>query len=285
MIRAVAPISLQAVTDSGAATFRTSADAYDGHIGRYGSDLAVALISASGIRPGQRALDVGCGPGALTAALAELLGAERVAAVDPSEPFAEACASRVAGVRVEVAAAEALPFDDGAFDATVSQLVVNFMSDAVAGVREMRRVTRPGGTVAAAVWDYAGKMTLLRGFWDAATALDPAAASLDEGRCMPYRQPDELRRLWGDAGLQEVKTSAISVEARYSGFDDLWRPLETGVAPSGAYAAALPPERRAGLREEFRRRLNVGDGPFRLAARAWCVVGRVPRSPTSRRQG
>jgi SAM-dependent methyltransferase len=279
LIRPVAPISLQAVTDSGAATFRTSADAYDRHIGRYGSDLAVALISASGIRPGQRALDVGCGPGALTAALAELLGAERVAAVDPSEPFAEACASRVAGVRVEVAAAEALPFDDGSFDATMSQLVVNFMSDAVAGVREMRRVTRPGGTVAAAVWDYAGGMTLLRRFWDAATALDPAAASLDEG-CMPYCQPDELRRLWGDAGLHEVKTSAITVEAGYSGFDDLWLPLETGVAPSGAYAAALPLERRAGLREEFRRRLNVGDGSFRLAARAWCVVGRVPRSAT-----
>jgi SAM-dependent methyltransferase len=285
LIRPVAPISLQAVTDSGAATFRTSADAYDRHIGRYGSDLAGALISASGVRLGQRALDVGCGPGALTAALAELLGAERVAAVDPSEPFAEACASRVAGVRVEVAPAEALPFGDGSFDATMSQLVVNFMSDAVAGVREMRRVTRPGGTVAAAVWDYAGEMTLLRRFWDAATALDPAAASLDEGRSMPYCQPDELRRLWGDAGLQEVTTSAITVEAGYSGFDDLWRPLETGVGPSGAYAAALPPEPRAGLREEFRRRLNVGDGPFRLAARAWCVVGRVPRSLRLRRQG
>jgi hypothetical protein len=182
-------MSLQGVTDvGGAATFRTSADAYNRHIGRYGSELAVALIAASRLRLGQRALDVGCGPGALTAA------------------------------------------------------------------------------------------PILRRFWDAATALDPTAASLDEGRCMPYCRPDELRRLWGDTGLHEVKTSAITVEAGYSGFDDLWRPLESGVAPSGAYAAALPSERRARLREEFRRRLNVGNGPFRLAARAWCVVGRVPCS-------
>ncbi|MGH2714466.1 MAG: class I SAM-dependent methyltransferase [Thermoleophilaceae bacterium] len=260
----------------GAATFRTSADAYDRHVGRYGSELAAALISASGVQPGQRALDVGCGPGALTAALAELLGRERVAAVDPSEPFAEACAARLPGVRVEVAAAEALPFGDGSFDASLSQLVVNFMSDAGAGVREMRRVTRPGGTVATAAWDYAGQMTLLRRFWDAARALDPTAASLDEGRCMRYCRPDELRVLWRDAGLRAVTTSTLTVEAGYDDFDDLWRPLEAGVGPSGAYAATLPPERRVRLRDELRRRLDVANNPFRLTARAWCVVGRVP---------
>lgn len=260
----------------GAATFRTSGDAYDRHIGRYGSELAAALISASGVAPGQRVLDVGCGPGALTAALAELLGAQRVAAVDPSEPFAEVCASRLPGVRVEVAEAEALPFSDDAFDGALSQLVVNFMSDAGAGVREMKRVTRSGGTVAAAVWDYAGEMTLLRRFWDAATALDPAAASLDEGRCMPHCQQAELRQLWREAELRAIDTSALTVKADYGGFDDLWQPLEAGVGPSRAYAAALPPERRARLREELRRRLGVGESPFRLPARAWCVVGRVP---------
>jgi SAM-dependent methyltransferase len=265
------------VTDvPGAATFRIAADAYDRYIGRYAPELAAALISAAGVQPGQRALDVGCGPGALTAALAELLGAERVAAVDPSEPFAEACAARVEGARVELAAAEALPFGDGSYDAVLSQLVVNFMSDAPAGVREMRRVTRPGGTVAAAVWDYAGEMTLLRRFWDAAVALDPAAASLDEGRQMPYCQPDELSRLWRDAGLREVAGSALTVAAGYDGFDDLWQPLESGVGPAGAYVAALPQERRERLREELRARLDVGEGPFRLTARAWCVVGRVP---------
>jgi SAM-dependent methyltransferase len=264
------------VTDApGAATFRTSAQAYDRYIGRYGPELAAGLISAAGLTPGRRALDVGCGPGALTAALAELLGPDAVAAVDPSEPFAEACASRVPGVRVEVGAAEALPFDDDSFDAALSQLVVNFMSDAPAGVREMRRVTRPGGTVAAAVWDYADGMTLLRRFWDAAATLDPAAADRDEGRSMPYCRPDELGGLWREAGLEDVTGTELTVEAGYENFDDLWQPLEAGVGPSGAYAAALPPEGRAALREELRRRLGAGDSPFRLAARAWLVVGRA----------
>jgi SAM-dependent methyltransferase len=260
----------------GAETFRVAADAYDRHIGRYGAALAAGLIAAAGIRPGQMALDVGCGPGALTAALVELLGADSVAAVDPSEPFARACAARVPGVHVEVAAAEALPFGDASFDAALSQLVVNFMSDAPAGVGEMRRVTRPGGAVAAAVWDYADGMTLLRRFWDAAVALDPDAAGLDEGMSMPYCRPDELAELWRGAGLQDVETSELVVDARYSGFGDLWQPLESGVGPSGAYAAGLPPERRTRLRGELRRRLDAGEEPFRLTARAWRVVGRVP---------
>ncbi|MGH2947123.1 MAG: class I SAM-dependent methyltransferase [Solirubrobacteraceae bacterium] len=260
----------------GAATFLTSAAAYDRHIGRYGSQLAAALIAAAGIRPGQGVLDVGCGPGALTKALAELVGAERVAAVDPSEPFAAACRSRLPGVRVEVAAAEALPFADDSFDAALSQLVVNFMRDAAAGVREMRRVTRAGGTVASAVWDYADGMTLLRRFWDAAAALDPAAAELDEGRSMPYCRPEELDRLWRAAELREVTVSPLLLEARYSDFADLWQPLEAGPGPSGAYVVSLRADDRARLRDELRRRLEVGDGPFELAARAWCVVGRVP---------
>lgn len=259
----------------GAATFRTSAQSYDRHIGRYGSELAAGLIAAAGVAPGQRALDVGCGPGALTAALGELLGPEAVAAVDPSEPFAAACASRVPGAQVKVAAAEALPFGDDSFDAALSQLVVNFMSDPPAGVREMRRVTRPGGTVAAAVWDYADGMTLLRRFWDAAAALDPAAAVLDEGRSMPFCRPDALGRLWRDAGLEAVNGTSIIVKAGYASFDDLWQPLEAGVGPSGAYAAALGPEQRTRLREDLRRRLDVEDRPFRLAARAWLVVGRA----------
>jgi SAM-dependent methyltransferase len=277
LTRSPAAVRLRAVSEvRGAATFRTSADAYDRHIGRYGPELAAALIGAAGLQPGQMALDVGCGPGVLTTALSELLGAESVAAVDPSEPFAQACAARLPGVRVEVAAAEALPFDDAAFDAALSQVVVNFMTNAAAGVREMRRVTRSGGTVAAAVWDYANGMTLLRRFWDAAVALDQQAESLDEGRTMRHCQPDELAQLWGEAGLEEVATSALDVGAHYDDFDDLWRPLEAGVGPSGAYVVALPAEQRAQLRDELRRRLDVGESPFRLSARAWCVAGRVP---------
>jgi SAM-dependent methyltransferase len=260
---------------AGAATFRTPAEAYDRHIGRYGPALARALCSAADTRAGASALDVGCGPGALTAELVARLGAERVAAVEPSAPFAEACRRRLPGVRVELAPAEALPFDDAAFDHALAQLVVNFMTDPPAGVREMRRVTAPGGTVAAAVWDYAGGMTLLRRFWDAAVALDPAAAERDEGRCMPYCAPDELAGLWTAAGLEEVDVAPVVVAASYAGFDDLWRPLELGVAPSGAYAAALPAERRAALRDELRRRLDVDDAPFELSARAWVVIGRA----------
>jgi SAM-dependent methyltransferase len=259
----------------GVATFRASADAYDRHIGRYGPALAEALIPVAGVEPGWRALDVGCGTGALAAALAELLGGERVAAVDPSESFAEACAGRLPAVRVEVGMAESLPFGDDSFDAALSQMVVNFMTDARAGISEMRRVTRPGGTVASAVWDYKEGMTLLRHFWDAAVELDIAAVSRDEAR-MPYCSPDELERVWRAVGLEGVTTGKLTVEAAYESFEDLWHPVEAGVGPSGAYAAALQPERRARLRDELRKRLGVGDGPFRLPARAWWVAGRVP---------
>jgi SAM-dependent methyltransferase len=258
----------------GAATFRTPAEAYDRHIGRYGGELARALIAAAGLRAGDRALDVGCGPGALTQELVALLGADHVAAVDPSAPFAAACAARLPGVQVEVGAAESLPFEDASFDAALAQLVVNFMSDPLAGVREMRRVTRPGGTVAAAVWDYAGEMTILRRFWDAAVALDPAAAELDEGRCMPFCTPDALGELWSSAGLADVRVEPVVVGARYDDFEDLWQPLELGVAPSGAYAASLPAERRAALKSAFRERLGTADAPFRLSARAWIATGR-----------
>ena len=260
----------------GASTFQTPADAYDRHIGRYGRELGRALVAEAGVQTGQRAIDVGCGPGALTAELVSVAGAENVAAVDPSAPFAEACRARLPGVRVEVAPAEELPFEDAGFDHALAQLVVNFMSDPPAGVREMARVTRTGGAVTAAVWDYAGEMTLLRRFWDAALALDPAAADLDEGRSMPFCAQGELEELWSDAGLSEVRGSEAVVSASYTGFEDLWAPLERGVAPSGAYAVSLAPERRAALKEELRSRLGAGDEPFELTARAWVATGRVP---------
>jgi SAM-dependent methyltransferase len=258
----------------GASTFRTPAEAYDRHIGRYGRELARALMAAAGVRPGDRALDVGCGPGALTAELVAVLGARNVAAVDPSASFAEACRERLPGVAVHVGRAEALPFADAAFDHALAQLVVNFMGDARAGVGELRRVTRPGGRVSAAVWDYAGEMTILRRFWDAAVALDPAAAPLDEGR-MPFCTPAALTELWSAAGLRGAAVSAAVVSAGYDGFEDLWQPLELGVAPSGAYVAALPADGRAALKQELRRRIDAGDAPFRLTARAWIVTGEV----------
>ncbi len=259
----------------GAATFRKPAEAYDRHIGRYGRALARELVAAAGVGPGRRALDVGCGPGALTTELVARLGAENVAAVEPSAPFAEACRRRNPGVRVEEGAAEALPFDDAVFDHALAQLVVNFMADPPAGVGEMRRVTRPGGTVTAAVWDYAGEMTLLRRFWDAAVALDAGAKELDEGVSMPFCTSDGLGELLSGAGLAGVDVTPAVVSAGYDGFEDLWQPLELGVGPSGAYAAGLRAETRAAFKEELRHRLDVGDEPFRLSARAWIATGAV----------
>jgi len=256
-------------------TFRAAAHAYDRHVGRYAPALGSALIEFAGIEPGMRALDVGCGPGALTAQLAQWLGAANVFGAEPSEPFAAACRERV-GVEVASASAEALPFEDGEFDAALSQLVVNFMGDAPAGVGEMARVTRPGGLVASCVWDYAGEMTLLRAFWDAAGEVDPErAAAADEGVVMRWCGEGELGELWEAAGLRDVRTGALVVNAAYADFDDLWAPLPTGIAPSGAFCKSLDPEGQAALREAYRRRLGVGTGPFELAARAWTAVGTV----------
>ncbi|HVG87679.1 MAG TPA: methyltransferase domain-containing protein [Gaiellales bacterium] len=256
-------------------SFDVAAEAYDRFMGRYSAPLAPTFVDFAGVEAGQTVLDVGCGPGALTAELAERLGPAGVAAVDPSEPFAAACRSRVPGADVRVAGGEALPFEDDAFDATLSQLVVNFMADPPAGVREMARVTRPGGVVASCVWDYAGEMTLLRSFWDAAIEVDPRAEALDEGRTMPWCRDGDLARLWEDVGLTGVRFGAIEVRAGYSGFDDLWWPLPTGVAPSGAYCASLDEQGRSPLREAYRRRLGAGDEPFELTARAWAVAGTV----------
>jgi SAM-dependent methyltransferase len=250
---------------------------YDRHVGRYGRALADALADAAGIRPGQRALDVGCGPGILAEVLCERLGAAAVAAVDPSEPFVEACHRRLAGADVRLGAAEALPFGAGEFDGVLSQLVVNFLSDAELGVREMRRVARPGGVVAAAVWDYAGEMTLLRAFWDAARTVDPQGATAhDEGLVMRWCREGELAGLFRAAGLADVTSGALLAGAGYESFDDLWEPFLAGVAPSGAYCASLDSATRDALRAELHRRLGSPGGPFRLTARAWLAVGRAP---------
>jgi SAM-dependent methyltransferase len=258
----------------GAETFSASAEAYDRLVGRYGATLAAALIAFARVEPGMRALDVGCGPGALTRALAELLGAANVSAVDPSEPFVQACRVRLPGVDVAVATAEELPFSTDAFDVTLSQLVVNFMRDPEKGVREMARVTRAGGVVAACVWDYAGEMTLLRAFWDAAREVEPErAAAADEGVVMRWCGEGELAELWHGAGLRDVQFAPLVVRARYAGFEDLWAPLPSGVAPSGAFCKSLDDDGRAALHEAYRRRLAVGEGPFELSARAWAVSG------------
>ena len=226
---------------------------------------------------GQRVLDVGCGPGALTTALVAVCGDGKVSAVDPSPPFVEACAKRAPGADVQRAGAEQLPFGDESFDVVLSQLVVNFLDDPEQGVAEMVRVARRDGEVAAAVWDYAGEMTLLRAFWDAAIVVDPERASaLDEGRVMRFCQPPELVELWRGAGLGDVETAALDAHADYDDFNSLWDPFTTGVAPSGAYASSLDAGTQGALRDEFHARLGAPAGPFALTARAWFVRGRRP---------
>jgi len=251
----------------------SSADAYQRHVGRYGDALSRAHIEAAGVRRGDWVLDVGCGPGALTCALADVTGAEHVAAVDPSPSFVEACRARVVGADVRVASAEKLPEFGRRFDAVMSQLVVNFMQDAEAGIDAMRGAARDRALVTSCVWDYADGMTMLRAFWDAALEIDPTAP--DEGRTMRYCTPAELRALWETCGLEDAETSAIEVQATYADFEDLWAPFPTGLGPSGAYCASLDAGAREALHDGFFRRVGEPSGAFTLRARAWLGRGRA----------
>ncbi|QWZ08371.1 class I SAM-dependent methyltransferase [Nocardioides panacis] len=247
-------------------TFDVTADAYARFMGRFSSPLAEQFVDLLGPRPGQRALDVGCGPGALTVPLVGLLGVDAVAAVDPSEPFVASVRERLPGLDVREAAAEHLPFEDDAFDLALAQLVVHFMADPVAGLREMARVTRPGGTVAASVWDHSSGGGPLSAFWEAVKDLDPGA--LDESR-LPGTREGHLAALFAEAGLPDARPGVLSVRVGFTDFEDWWAPYTLGVGPAGAYVARLGPDRREELRARCAQRLP--DGPFEIEASAWCV--------------
>jgi SAM-dependent methyltransferase len=251
-------------------SFAVAADAYDRFMGRYSALLAPGFAALAGVRAGQRVLDVGCGPGALTSELTALLGADAVAAVDPSESFVDAARERLPGVRVERASAEHLPFRDREFDSALAQLVVHFMADPVAGLREMARVTRAGGVVAACVWDHAGGHGPLSAYWDAARELDPGVE--DESGLAGSRQ-GHLHELFEAAGLHDVDETYLEVGVEHPTFDEWWEPFTLGVGPAGSYAAGLDPDRRTRLRERCRERLPAP--PFVLTARAWAARGRA----------
>jgi SAM-dependent methyltransferase len=249
-------------------TFAVAADSYDRFMGRYSRLLSPQLADLAGVAAGQRVLDVGCGPGALTSELVARLGPAAVAAVDPSEPFVAAARERHPEVDVRQAPAEELPFADATFDAALAQLVVHFMADPTAGLAEMRRVTRPGGVVAACVWDHAGGQGPLTPLWDAVHELDPGAQ--DESGLAGARAGD-LARLFEAAGPREVEETALSVAVEHATFEEWWEPYTLGVGPAGAYVAGLDPGRREALRERCRTRLP--EPPFVLSARAWTARG------------
>jgi SAM-dependent methyltransferase len=252
-------------------TFAVSGDAYDRFMGHYSRGLAPAFADFAGVQEGLSALDVGCGSGVLTEELARRLGAAKVAGVDPS-PLLAACAERVPGAERRQGKAEDLPWPDDTFDAALAQLVIHFMDDPAAGVGEMARVTRPGGVVAACSWDFAGGMEMLRVYWEAARSLDSELV----GESGSFGSLEDLDALWRDLGLEDVHAGPLEVSASYGDFDELWDSFLLGVGPAGEYAASLPSERRAALRDEYHHRLGAPTGGFTLAARSSAARGRVP---------
>ena len=256
---------------AGASNFQASGDAYDAFMGRYSRALAGPFADFAGVPSGRRALDVGCGPGALTGELVRRLGAGQVAACDPSPSFVAACRERHPGVDVRDSPAEALPFDDASFDVSLSQLVLHFVTDPAAAGAEMARVVRPGGTVASCVWNFDAGTQMLGAFWEAAASLDPDAP--EERRVLRFGRPGEISQWLGDANLTGITETTITVSATYRDFEDLWTGFLAGVGPAGSYCLSLSPERREALRVALRERLGEPTAPFTLAAGARAARG------------
>jgi SAM-dependent methyltransferase len=258
----------------GARTFAVAGQTYDSFIGRYAVPLAEPFADAAGVSAGGTALDVGCGPGALTGVLVSRLGPNAVYGCDPSPPFRDACAARHPGVVVELGRAESMPFEDHIVDHALAQLVLHFVSDPRQAATEMARVVQPGGIVAACVWDFADGMEMLRGFWDAALSIDPDAP--DEARTLRFGRPGEIAELFASVALEDVVESTLSVASTYTSFDELWSGFLAGVGPAGAYCVSLGDEDRERLRTALFVRCGSPDGPLTLGAVARCAVARVP---------
>ena len=250
-----------------------AAHPYDRHVGRYGTQLAPGLIEVAGVKPGDRVLDVGCGTGQLTIELAAVVGEENVSALDPSAAMLEVARARVPRADIRRGSAEALPFADSEFDAALAQLVINLVEDPPQAVREMARVVRPGGSVAACFW-HDEAMPLLRSFWDSIRAVAPAAfAEVDEHAQVGVAETEQLRRWWEDAGLENVELGDFQVAAEYEDFNDLFFAFEAGVGHSGGLYLALEADQRSAVRADVRQRLGATDARFRLVATVEWVRG------------
>jgi len=252
---------------------------YEPYVGRWSRLVARQFLEWLALPTGKDWLDVGCGTGALTQAVVEQCSPQSVVGLDPSAAFIDYAQGHVEGSAVRFLAgdAQSLPLPTASVDAVVSGLMLNFVPQPLVAAREMVRVARSGGTVAAYVWDYAGKMELMRYFWDAAVELDSATRALDEGPRFPLCQTAPLADLFGEAGLQGVGVHAIEVPTRFRDFDDFWSPFLGGQGPAPGYAMSLDEPRRAALRELIRSRLPArADGSIDLVARAWAVRGQTP---------
>jgi SAM-dependent methyltransferase len=254
-----------------------SGAAYEPYVGRWSRLVAREFLTWLAIPPAARWLDVGCGTGALSETILAQTAPAAVHGIDPSEGYLALAREQVRDARVqfEVGDARQLSIATATYDVVVSGLVLNFIPDLKAGMAEMVRVTKPGGTVAAYVWDYAGKMELMRYFWDAAVALKPEARERDEGRRFPLCQPEPLLNLFGETGLHGIEVRAIDVPTPFRDFEDYWSPFLGGQFPAPDYATSLREEDRAALREHIRATLPLSDdGTIRLIARAWAVRGK-----------
>jgi SAM-dependent methyltransferase len=252
---------------------------YEQYVGRWSRCVAPQFLAWLRIPSGQRWLDVGCGTGALCAAILNNCAPSSVIGVEPSQGFLAKAQEQLAGrVVLRQGTAAQVPLNDSTVDVTCSGLVLNFLPDPSAALAEMKRVTCYGGTIAAYLWDYAEKMELIRFFWEAALELDPEAVRMDEGARFPMCNPEALTLLFENSGLRAVEVIAIDIPTLFADFDDYWSPFLGGQGPAPAYAMALDSAMRQRLRDRLQQRLPVqADGSISLTARAWAVRGTVAK--------